>query len=286
MKKIIHIAMCLVTVVIVAGLISIPASAATTAAKPAPAAPELKFADWVTGGKVSVRWTRVKGAKGYCVYRSRTEDGRYKRIATVKGQKNLRTIVKEKRSQTGFYKVRAFKTVKKKRVYGDLSDAVECPTYKNSPLGYLFPSGPPKSQGAMRKYLVTVRVPIRTSGGGKRYISFPVHKKLKKRVKAAFNDMYKAGFKVQKQGTWSYNWRMMRTARLRSHHSYGCVIDISPKANPMVKNYWKSKGAYRPGKNRYSITPEVVEIWKKYGFYWGGDWTEKKDYMHMTFTNN
>ena len=158
--------------------------------------------------------------------------------------------------------------------------------YKKSNLGYLFPSGPPASSSAMQKYLVTVKLPVRTVSGGKSYIHLPIHKKLVSRVKGAFEDMYDAGFVVRAGDTGSYNWRMMRTVKLRSHHSYGCVVDLNWDANPMVTISQIGHSAYKPGKNRYSITPEVVEIWKKHGFCWGGDWTEKKDYMHMTFTNN
>ena len=214
-------------------------------------APTLEFADWASSSKISVRWTKVAGAEGYCIYRSRSSDGAFTFVATNKGAENLRAIVSEKRANTGYYKVVAYKTVNKKKVYGAASNVVECVSYKDSNLGYLFPSGPPKSQRAMGKYLTKVRLPIRTAGGKKSYISLRVHKKLKGRVRTAFEEMYKAGFRVRKADTGSYNWRKMRTVNLRSHHSYGCVVDINWKSNPMVKKLSKVKSSkYRPGRDR------------------------------------
>ena len=47
-----------------------------------------------------------------------------------------------------------------------------------------------------------------------------------------------------------------------------------------------TEGKYQPGVDPYSVTPEVVAIWKKHGFFWGGDWKSSKDYMHFTYTNH
>ena len=41
-----------------------------------------------------------------------------------------------------------------------------------------------------------------------------------------------------------------------------------------------------PKENIYSIAPdsEVVSIFSKYGFVWGGDeWSNPKDYMHFSY---
>ncbi len=248
--------------------------------------PELKFADWASGSKVSVRWTVVPGVAGYKVYRAADEAGPYKCIKTNSGSQEVRAVVGEKRANEGFYKIRSFKNVGGKRKYSPWSNIVKCVNYKDSNLGYLFPSGPPTSQSAMLPYLVTVRLKVRTSGGGTGHISLPIHRKLADRVKAAFNDMYDIGFKVRSGDTGSYNWRQMRTVNLMSHHSYGCVVDLNWQANPMVTLDQIGHSAYNPKGNSYSINQKVVQIWKNHGFYWGGDWTEKKDYMHLTFTNN
>ena len=37
------------------------------------------------------------------------------------------------------------------------------------------------------------------------------------------------------------------------------------------------------GANHLSITQEVANIWIKYGFRWGGNYKNKKDYMHLEY---
>ena len=211
---------------------------------------------------------------------------KYKRIKVNKGNKNLRAIVSANRDKICYYQVRAYKKTKKgKKLIGKPSNVIANVSYKDSPLGELFPKGPPKTKKAMKKYLTYVKVPI-YSHGKKKYIRLRVHKKLKKKIKKCFKEMYKIKFPVKASDTGSYKWRKMRTVRLRSHHSYGCVVDLNWDDNPMCSLSEIGHSEYKPGKNRYSIRKKVVKIWKKQGFYWGGDWTEKKDYMHLTYTNN
>jgi hypothetical protein len=90
-------------------------------------------------------------------------------------------------------------------------------------------------------------------------------------------------FPVDPRCTGGYNWRPMATnPNKQSYHSYGSVVDLNWTYNPLVY------GTGNPylGKSEYAITQNVVNIWKKYGFYWGGDWTSYQDYMHFTYTNN
>ena len=249
-------------------------------------APELKFVDWCSGTQISARWTAVSGAVGYDLYRSTTRCGTAKKVASNSGYTKVRSIISAPRNKICYYTVKAYKIQNGRKVYGELSNAVKCVKYKQSHLGELFPTSPPTSAGGMAPYLTTISVPIKTPGGGKAYKRLEVHKKLAKEITAIFEEMYKAGFPIKSGDTDSYDWRRMRTANLISHHSYGCVVDINWDDNPMASFYEIGHCAYRPGSNRYSIPKKVVEIWKNHGFYWGGDWTEKKDYMHMTYTNN
>lgn len=54
----------------------------------------------------SFKWGKVKGAKTYSVYRSKTRDGKYKKVATVKGTKFSQTV---KSSDYYYYRVIANK---------------------------------------------------------------------------------------------------------------------------------------------------------------------------------
>ena len=249
-------------------------------------APELKWVDWATDDKLSVRWTSLEGAAGYRVYRSKTRIGGYQTVTTLKGNSSLRAIVSSGKSERYYYVIRAYKVVNGKKKFGAVSNPIRNVKYKKSRLGELFPSGVPKSEKEMKKYLVAVKLPILNEKGKQSTITRYVHKALKDQVLACFEDMVKIGFPVRAVDTGSYCWRKMSTLHLMSHHSYGCVVDLNWRSNPMVSLAKIATSKYKPGKDPYSITQEVADIWKSHGFYWGGDWTEKKDFMHLTYTNN
>lgn len=64
-----------------------------------------------------------------------------------------------------------------------------------------------------------------------------------------------------------------------SFHVYGAAIDVNPETNPYCN------GGSVVGNPAYCGNPEIpmslVKIFRKYGFYWGGDYTSLKDYMHF-----
>lgn len=66
-----------------------------------------------TSAKIS--WNKVRGVKGYEVYRSSSKKGTYKKIATVKGSSY--TNKKLKRNRSYYYKVRAYITSKGNKYY-------------------------------------------------------------------------------------------------------------------------------------------------------------------------
>lgn len=67
-------------------------------------------------------WKQIKGATGYVVYRRDGKKGNYKKIATRKGQTTVSyTDKKVSKGITYYYKVVAYKTVSKKRIYGKQS---------------------------------------------------------------------------------------------------------------------------------------------------------------------
>ena len=68
-------------------------------------------------------WNKKSGVDGYVVYWSEKKNGRYQRIATVKGE-NIHTY-SDAFFVTGknYYKVKAYKDINGKRVYGSASDA-------------------------------------------------------------------------------------------------------------------------------------------------------------------
>lgn len=87
--------------------------------------------------------------------------------------------------------------------------------------------------------------------------------------------------KYMKQSSTFY-WRAVRGANRQSAHSYGIAIDI----NTSLSNYWlwSNPGAKELDKVRYEnrVPAEVVEIFERHGFIWGGRWYHY-DTMHFEF---
>ena len=87
---------------------------------------EVKLSAPVLNGKINksvatLSWAKVTGAQGYELYRSETYAGPYKLIktaATLKFTEKLGVGIK------GYYKIRAYVSVKGKKVYGDFSNIV------------------------------------------------------------------------------------------------------------------------------------------------------------------
>ena len=72
--------------------------------------------------KVRIAWKKVKNADGYQVYRATKKNGKYKLVKVVKGNKKVSyTNTKLKKNKKYYYKVRAYRTVKGKKVYGAFS---------------------------------------------------------------------------------------------------------------------------------------------------------------------
>ncbi len=244
----------------------------------------VKSAKCASEKTAKVAWKKTKGAQGYEVYRSESLNGSYVRAGTVKGgSKTSYTAKKLKPGIKYYFKVRAYRKSGSKKHYSEFS-APKLETFtEGQRLYFLFPGGVPTTKAQMEQYLVTITVPIKDENGVPSTMQLRVHKSLTREFMGAFQDMYAIGFPVRAADTDTYNWRSMVSGRNRSHHSYGCVVDLNWGSNPMIG---KTEGKYRPGVDPYSVTPQVVAIWKKHGFYWGGAWKSSKDYMHFTYTNH
>lgn len=123
-----------------------------------------------------------------------------------------------------------------------------------------------------------------------------------------FKALYKAGYPIEKMrivdyydgddeasmrdnNTSCFNQRSITAGGRVSKHSYGLAVDINPKYNPYYKG--RGKVILRPeGSEEYLdrkvATPYMIRkgdlcyrLFKKHGFYWGGDWLGSKDYQHF-----
>lgn len=85
---------------------------------------------------------------------------------------------------------------------------------------------------------------------------------------------------LESSGT--FYWRPVRGAKRMSAHSYGIAFDIAvPYANYWQ---WDSKSTDELLKIKYNnrIPHEIVEIFEKHGFVWGGAWYHY-DTMHFEY---
>ncbi|RGG64343.1 hypothetical protein DWW96_09545 [Eubacterium sp. AF17-7] len=146
----------------------------------------------------------------------------------------------------------------------------------------------PASAVEMKTYLKTISVPIYDENGNKTTMNLTVHAKLAEEFKSIFEDMAKEKFKIKASETCAYVWKNIIGTGTVSQHSYGLAIDINWNDNPCFYNtnvdVSNGYGGYQPGQNQYSVTKKIIQIWKSHGFYWGGDWSGKKDTMHFSYT--
>lgn len=83
-----------------------------------------------------------------------------------------------------------------------------------------------------------------------------------------------------------------------SNHALGCAIDINPLINPYVtSNYYSPLNAEKytdrsmsgwTNKEKDAVISKdskIYEIFTKYGWTWGGDWDDTKDYQHFEKTD-
>jgi D-alanyl-D-alanine carboxypeptidase len=78
----------------------------------------------------------------------------------------------------------------------------------------------------------------------------------------------------------SFNWRKIAGTDRYSTHSYGIAFDL----NAAMGGYWRWSGRIEGDAGPYDnkIPPEVVAIFERYGFIWGGKW-HHFDGMHFEY---
>jgi hypothetical protein len=88
--------------------------------------------------------------------------------------------------------------------------------------------------------------------------------------------------------TSAFNYRVISDTDKLSRHAYGMAIDINPLYNPYVKGEYVSPetGKQFVDRNKsfkYKIDSNDLTyqiLHNKFGFAWGGDWENCKDYQH------
>lgn len=85
-----------------------------------------------------------------------------------------------------------------------------------------------------------------------------------------------------------YNWREIRGRQDRSFHSWGIAVDILPEGWQQKNIYWSWLSHRNPDwmliplEHRWMPPQEVVSIFERYGFVWGGKWLQW-DNIHFEY---
>ncbi len=99
-------------------------------------------------------------------------------------------------------------------------------------------------------------------------------------VSAELDGMDEKFIRYLKPSAGTYNCRVIAGTKRMSMHAYAAAIDINTK----VSDYWRwakpAKDGTYPYKNQIPI--EIVEIFEKHGFIWGGKWYHY-DTMHFEY---
>lgn len=95
--------------------------------KPVLAKAKLSTVKNISGRKVTLKWKKVSGASGYEIWRAAKKKGKYKKVKVItKGRTLKYTDRKLKKKKTYYYKVRAYRKVGGKKVYGVYSAVKRC----------------------------------------------------------------------------------------------------------------------------------------------------------------
>ena len=139
--------------------------------------------------------------------------------------------------------------------------------------------------------MISFDVPVwKMSSDGTKYAStynITVNKKAAANVYMIFKEIYALDIKFPIKVLKGYGYRKvggvgLSNSTLMSMHSFGIAIDINP--GDYDNDYFLGKGNdLRDKSNPYCIPDEVIEVFAKYGWYWGGDFEICSDTMHFQY---
>jgi hypothetical protein len=94
------------------------------------------------------------------------------------------------------------------------------------------------------------------------------HKRLVTVLSAVFSDLFAQSdlWSLVNDYAGCYSWRLQRGATLPSRHCWAAAIDINANDNPL--------GTVP------KMDPRIVAVFAAHGFYWGGNFKNRKDGMH------
>ncbi|MBR1572351.1 MAG: M15 family metallopeptidase [Lachnospiraceae bacterium] len=127
-----------------------------------------------------------------------------------------------------------------------------------------------------------------------------------------FMELYKSGYQIEKvrlvdeygavdedsmadNNSSAFNYRTISYSDIISAHGMGVAVDINPLYNPYVKEV-NGRTSVEPANGEAYVDRTqdfshkidhddlCYKLFVQYGFQWGGDWTDSKDYQHFEKT--
>ena len=93
---------------------------------------------------------------------------------------------------------------------------------------------------------------------------------------------------MQANNTSCFNYRTVTGTKTLSKHAIGMAIDINPLQNPYVKGNRIQPSTAVEFADRNKVFPHKIdeddfckEVFTSFGFRWGGNWRNTKDYQHF-----
>ncbi len=261
--------------------------------------PKLQGITVTSADTALIAWKKVSGASGYFIYRCDTKNGKYKKVFEAKGGATVQAYVGgQENGKTYYYKVRAYRTVDKKKKYSAYSNIIsavfnllasENETYQDKAqrifgLPY-YKKYTSKAEADRHMTTITIDVWDFASDGVTKVTkqrTLVVHQNIAPTVQQIFKEIYEGQERFPIKNVGGYSWRGESS---NSEHCCGLAIDINWEENYLIDNGVIISGKlYEPGVNPYSIPTdgEVARIMKKYGFR-QGIWGNRCDYMHFSY---
>ena len=131
------------------------------------------------------------------------------------------------------------------------------------------------SAGEVQGKLVTIQWMPKSGGGSIQVSSVNGADIQLKAISDELDNLPEGLKKYCKPTAGTYYWRVIAGTNRLSAHSFGIAIDVNTK----YSNYWQWD---KDGKYKNQVPMEVVEIFEKYGFIWGGKWYHY-DTMHFEY---
>jgi hypothetical protein len=152
-------------------------------------------------------------------------------------------------------------------------------TMQSRPLGYM-------TLGEAASQMVTFRVPVWVINGDQRIQSsmpLTVNRKLAESVKAIFNEIFALDMHFPFISVKGFSYRKVSgpglgQVQIMSHHAFGAAIDINKAYNKFFLD-----GDARDPNNPYYIPQQVIDIFARYGWSWGGNFAYGQDTMHFQY---